>query len=70
VRERPRKTEFSALVDRRVDYAACRDAIEQSGVRFPEVDYDRLFREPDPSRERCAWFRLARVHVFAAGAAP
>jgi len=70
VRDRMSKTEFSPVLDRRVDYAACRAAIAESGVRLPDVDYDHLFRESDPPRDRCAWIRLARAHVFAAGAVP
>lgn len=68
VRDRTDKREFSPVIDRRVDYGACLDVIAESGVRLPDVDYERLFRESDPSRECCAWIRLARAHVFAAGA--
>ena len=66
--ERPDKTDFTAVIDARVDFHACFQAIRDSGVRFPEVDYGRLFRDASkPQRNRFFWTRLTSAHVFVAG---
>ncbi|HEX6508505.1 MAG TPA: asparagine synthase C-terminal domain-containing protein, partial [Chloroflexota bacterium] len=68
VRERGDKIDFCPLLDRRVDYSVCLTAIQESGIRLPDVDYDLLFSAgPDLAVERFPWIRLARAHVFVAG---
>ena len=65
------KTYFEALVDVRVDYEACYWSVRDSGVRLPEIDYDRLFADAArPVNDRAFWIRLTRAHLFAAGVRP
>jgi len=71
VRSRGGKVTFEAVLERRVDPAACLDWVRESGVELPDVDYPALYlaAERDPgSLQRAAWIRLARTHAFAAGA--
>lgn len=69
VADRVDKAEFSAVVDRRVDYEACFRWVRDSDVRLAELDYGRLFRDASkPQNSRLLWTRLASVHLFLAGA--
>jgi asparagine synthase (glutamine-hydrolysing) len=71
VRLRSDKIEFTPLLDRRIDRAACLSAIEESAVRLPDVDYARLFSDVSGrDGEIVTVMRLARAHVFASGAVP
>ena len=45
VAERPDKTEFTAVIDARVDFDACYRWVRDSGVRLEDIDYGRLFRD-------------------------
>jgi hypothetical protein len=70
VRRRAGKTYFNAVVDRRVDPGRCVDLIRSSGVRLPDVDYARFYKDVDRDPESVHRFllvHLTRVHVFAAG---
>ena len=68
VSERDDKTSFTPVIDARVDFDACYHWIRDSGVRLPDVDYGRLFRDaPRPINNRILWTRLASAHVFVAG---
>ena len=56
------------MIDARVDFDACYRWIRDSGVRLPDIDYGRLFRDaPRPINNRILWTRLASAHVFLAG---
>ena len=66
--DRDDKTDFAALIDARVDFHECFRTVRDSGVRLPDLDYDRLFRDAArPVNDRLFWMRLARAHVFASG---
>lgn len=68
VLERVAKPEYLSILERRVDRGRCVTWIEESGVRLPFVDYDRLLGDASTS-ERVPLFllvMLARAHVFAA----
>lgn len=66
--ERDDKTPFTAVLDARVDFEVCYRWIRDSGVRLPDVDYGRLFRDAArPVNDRIFWTRLASAHVFLAG---
>lgn len=68
VAERDDKVHFTAVLDARVDFDACYRWIRDSGVRLPDVDYGRLFRDAaKPVNDRMLWTRLASAHVFLAG---
>jgi asparagine synthase (glutamine-hydrolysing) len=68
VAERDDKTDFTAVIDARVDFDACYRWIRDSGVRLPDLDYGRLFRDAaKPVNNRILWTRLASAHVFLAG---
>ena len=68
VYERDDKTEFSPVIDARVDFDAGYRLIRDSGVRLPDVDYGRLFRDAArPVNDRVLWARLINAHVFVAG---
>ena len=67
LRERP-KSDYMAVVRRRVDPAWCIETIRSSGVRLPGLDYDRLFgavRHRGDSVPLFLLVNLARVHEFA-----
>ena len=69
VAEREDKTPFTAVLDARVDFDACYRWVRDSGVRLPDIDYGRLFRDAaKPVNDRIFWTRLASAHVFLAGA--
>ena len=69
VAERDDKTAFTAVLDARVDFEACYRWVRDSGVRLPDIDYGRLFRDAaKPVNDRIFWTRLASAHVFLAGA--
>ncbi|HZY03030.1 MAG TPA: asparagine synthase C-terminal domain-containing protein, partial [Anaeromyxobacteraceae bacterium] len=68
--QRP-KSDYQAVVRRRVDAARCVEGIRTSNVRLPNVDYRRLF-EGASRPEAIPLFllvNLARVHEFARRAA-
>ncbi len=68
VADRDDKTEFSAVLDARVDFDAAYRTIRDSGVRLPDLDYGRLFRDAArPINNRVLWTRLVSAHVFLAG---
>jgi hypothetical protein len=70
LRER-RKSDYMAVVRRRVDPARCVETIRASGVRLAGLDYERLFADVRASPDLVPLFllvNLARVHAFAKGA--
>ena len=68
VAQRPDKTHFIPVLDARVDYEECYLQVRDSGVRLPDIDYGRLFRDAaKPINDRIFWTRLATAHVFARG---
>ncbi len=68
VAARDDKTGFTAVIDARVDFDACYRLIRDSGVRLPDLDYGRLFRDAArPVNNRAFWVRLTNAHVFLAG---
>jgi Asparagine synthase len=68
VAERDGKTPFTALLDARIDFENCYRWVRDSGVRLPDIDYGRLFRDAArPVNDRIFWARLANAHVFLAG---
>jgi asparagine synthase (glutamine-hydrolysing) len=67
IRDRP-KSDYMEVIRHRVDPARCLDTIRSSNVRFPDVDYRRLFEHGDAAPDRIPLFllvNLARAHVFA-----
>lgn len=67
VTARPGKAEFTPAADARVDFESCYRLIRDAGVRLPELDYGKLFRDaPRPVNDRSLWTRLALAHVFLA----
>ena len=68
IAEREDKTQFAAVIDARVDFDACYRSVRDSGIRLPDLDYGRLFRDAArPVNDRIFWTRLAKAHVFLAG---
>ena len=68
VPERDGKTPVTAVLDARVDFENCYRWVRDSGVRLPDIDYGRLFRDAaKPVNDRIFWARLATAHVFLAG---
>lgn len=68
VADREDKVQFAAVLDARVDFEAWYRWIRDSGVRIPDIDYGRLFRDAaKPINDRMLWTRLASAHVFLAG---
>jgi hypothetical protein len=66
LRQRP-KSDYRAVVRRRVDAARCVEAIRASRARLPGVDYRRLFDDATRDPESIPLFllvNLARVHEF------
>jgi asparagine synthase (glutamine-hydrolysing) len=66
--QRRRKSDYMAVVRRRVDPAACIDVIRASGIRLPGIEYGRLFDDARSEGDMLPLFflvNLARVHVFA-----
>jgi hypothetical protein len=64
--QRP-KSDYRAVVRRRVDAARCVEGIRASKVRLPSVDYQRLFDATAGGPEAIPLFllvNLARVHEF------
>lgn len=71
IHDRP-KSDYMAVVRRRVDPARCIEGIRASGVRLPGIDYQRLFDDGKSNPEGIPLFllvNLARVHGFAQRAA-
>ena len=69
--DRP-KSDYRAIVGRRVDVARCVEDIRASKVRLPSVDYRRLFDDASSRADAIPLFlvvNLARVHEFARRAA-
>jgi asparagine synthase (glutamine-hydrolysing) len=67
VAERDDKVSFAPVIDARVDFDQCYRWIRDSGVRLPDLDYGRLFRDaPRPVNDRVFWTRLASAHLFLA----
>jgi asparagine synthetase B (glutamine-hydrolysing) len=67
IRERP-KSNYLEVVRHRVEPASLLETIRSSGVRLPDVAYDRLFARGDAAPEEIPLFllvNLARVHEFA-----
>lgn len=65
--ERP-KSDYMAVVRRRVDPGRCAEVIRRSGVRLAGLDYERLFADVGSQPDRVPLFllvNLARVHAFA-----
>jgi asparagine synthase (glutamine-hydrolysing) len=63
-----RKSDYMAVVRRRVDPARCVEGIRASGVRLPGIEYQRLFGDARSAPDRVPLFllvNLARVHEFA-----
>jgi asparagine synthase (glutamine-hydrolysing) len=68
LRQRP-KSDYMAVVRRRVDPGRCVEVIRDSGVRLAGLRYERLFADVRSGPERVPLFflvNLARVHAFAA----
>lgn len=62
------KSDYMAVVRRRVDPGRCAEVIRDSGVRLAGLDYDRLFADVGSQPDRVPLFllvNLARVHTFA-----
>jgi hypothetical protein len=62
------KSDYQAVVRRRVDPARCVEIIRASQIRLPSVNYRRLFADADSGPETIPLFllvNLARVHEFA-----
>jgi hypothetical protein len=69
VAQRTDKTHFIPVIDARVDFERCYLQVRDSGVRLPDIDYGRLFRDAaKPINDRILWTRLASAHLFAASA--
>jgi asparagine synthase (glutamine-hydrolysing) len=68
LRDRP-KSDYMAVVRRRVDPAGCVEAIRRSGIRLPFVKYEQIFQEAQSDSERLLFLlvNLTRVHEFARG---
>jgi len=67
-----RKSDYMAVVRRRVDPARCVSVIRDSGVRLAGLDYERLFADVSTRSDAVPLFflvNLARVHEFARHAA-
>jgi hypothetical protein len=71
------KSDYMAVVRRRVDPARCVEEIRTSGVRLPHVDYARFFdaaRADLPGIPLFFLVNLTRIHAFArragSGSAP
>jgi hypothetical protein len=63
-----RKSDYMAVVRRRVDVARCVEGIRESGVRLPHLRYERFFDDVRSDPQRVPLFllvNLARVHQFA-----
>jgi asparagine synthase (glutamine-hydrolysing) len=63
-----RKSDYMAVVRRRVDPARCVETIRASGVRLMDLDYDRLLADVRSRPDRVPLFflvNLARIHAFA-----
>jgi asparagine synthetase B (glutamine-hydrolysing) len=61
------KSDYMAVVRRRVDPAACIQTIRDSGVRLPDIEYRRLFDDAQADSRRIPLFflvNLTRVHAF------
>jgi asparagine synthase (glutamine-hydrolysing) len=61
------KSDYMAVVRRRVDPAGCIEAIRESGVRLPDIEYGALFADARSGAERIPLFflvNLTRVHAF------
>jgi asparagine synthase (glutamine-hydrolysing) len=72
LRARP-KSDYMAVVRRRVDPDRCADVIRGSGVRLAGLEYERLFADVRSRPEAVPLFllvNLARVHAFAAQTPP
>lgn len=61
--QRP-KSDYQAVVRRRVDPARCVEGIRASKVRLPSVDYRRLFEDRPETIPLFLLVNLARVHEF------
>jgi asparagine synthase (glutamine-hydrolysing) len=62
------KSDYMAVVRRRVDPARCIEEIRESGVRLPGIEYERLFDDARSDLLGIPLFflvNLARVHAFA-----
>ena len=71
LRERP-KSDYLAVVLRRVDPARCIESVRASPVRLPHLDYQRLFDDFRSDPRRVPIFlvvALTRLHEFARRAA-
>ena len=66
LRERVTKSDYMEVVRRRVSARRCRDLIQDSGVRLPHIDYDRLFGDIDSGVEPPLFVLvyLTRAHAF------
>jgi asparagine synthase (glutamine-hydrolysing) len=63
-----RKSDYMAVVRRRVDPATCIEVIRASGIRLPGIEYGRLFDDARSEPDMMPLFflvNLARVHTFA-----
>jgi asparagine synthase (glutamine-hydrolysing) len=63
-----RKSDYMAVVRRRVDPGKCSETIRASRVRLSGIDYERLFADIDAHPARVPLFflvNLARLHEFA-----
>ena len=63
-----RKSDYMAVVRRRVDPATCIEGIRTSGIRLPHIEYGRLFDDARMDARKIPLFflvNLARVHAFA-----
>lgn len=58
------KSDYQAVVRRRVDPARCLEGIRASEVRLPSVDYRRLFEDRPETVPLFLLVNLARVHEF------
>jgi hypothetical protein len=70
---RDRASNARSVLHRRVDATECAERIRVSGVRFPLIDYDRLFAdaECDPAAIPMSFIvNLTRAHVFVAQREP
>jgi asparagine synthase (glutamine-hydrolysing) len=63
IRERP-KSDYMEVVRQRVDPASCLEAIRSSGVRLPDVAYERIFADGG-NVPLFLLVNLARAHEFA-----
>lgn len=62
------KSDYMAVVQRRVDRNLCVEIVRASRLRLPHVDYKRLFEEAESHPELVPFvllINLARIHLFA-----